>query len=46
VTREEKTMPNLRNYVRHGELYGGYDSVFEEAAKEGHVGRSGVTNAA
>src|SRR4051794_28770411 len=27
-------MPNLRNYVRHAELYGGYDSVLEEAAKE------------
>jgi hypothetical protein len=24
----------LRAYVRHAELYGGYDSVFEEAAKD------------
>src|SRR5437667_8245989 len=28
------TPTSLRSYVRHAELYGGYESVFEEAAQD------------
>jgi hypothetical protein len=34
ASREAAEASRLRAYVRHAELYGGYDSVFEEAGKD------------